>query len=349
MKGRLWERTFNSVPDLIAILDCRHRIVWVNQPMAKALDRTPEQCAGLKCYESVHGASAPPWFCPHSLSLADGKEHTAELHDDRLGGYFLVTVTPLRDESGRIIGGVHVARDITEQKKAQEALERERVALRHMLDAGDHERHLIGCEVHDGLAQQLASALMQFEVYNCLKEESPARAAKALALGVQLVREGSAEARRLIVGLRPPQLEEGGVLLAIERLVKECNKRNKVKVEFCCNVAQLKLAPMMETTIFRIIQECITNACRHSKSKKMKVELTQQDDLLRVEFGTGAWVSRWTMWTKAASVWRASGNGPKSSAATPSSRAVSARERTSSWNSPCIVLRERSACVRKDL
>ena len=53
-ESRLWERTFNSVPDLIAILDCHHRIVRVNQPMAEKLGRTPEQCVGLKCYECVH-------------------------------------------------------------------------------------------------------------------------------------------------------------------------------------------------------------------------------------------------------------------------------------------------------
>ena len=112
---------------------------------------------------------------------------------------------------------------------------------------------------------------------------------------MQLVREGNAEARRLIGGLRPPQLEEGGVLAAIERLVKECNKRNKVKIEFCSNVAQLKLVPMLENTVFRIVQECVNNACRHSKSKKVKVELTQQDDQLRIEvqdWGVGFKVDR---------------------------------------------------------
>jgi two-component system sensor histidine kinase DegS len=48
-------------------------------------------------------------------------------------------------------------------------------------------------------------------------------------------------------------------------------------------VAQLKLAPMLENTIFRIVQECITNACRHSKSEKVTVELTLHDDQLRIE------------------------------------------------------------------
>jgi two-component system sensor histidine kinase DegS len=136
---------------------------------------------------------------------------------------------------------------------------------------------------------------MQFEVYKSMKDMSPERAAKALALGTELVREGSAEARRLIAGLRPPKLAKGGILAAIESLVKECNKRKKVKIEFCSRVAHLKLAPMLENSVFRIVQECITNACRHSKSKKVKVELIQHGDQLRIEvrdWGVGFKVDR---------------------------------------------------------
>jgi PAS domain S-box-containing protein len=275
-ESRMWERTFNSVPDMIAILDCQQRIVRLNRPMAEKLGRTPEQCVGLTCYECVHDLSQPPSFCPNVLALADGQPHSAEVQDDNLGGYFLVTATPLRDEEGRIVGTVHVARDINEQKKAQEI-------LRHLLEASDHRQQLVSCDIHDGLAQQLAGALMQFETYNCLKEKHPDRAAKALDLAVQMVRDAHAEARRLIGGLRPPQLEEGGVVAAIEGLVQECNRRNKVKIEFRCNVPQLTLSPSLENTVFRIVQECIANACRHSKSKKVKVDLTHRGDQLRIE------------------------------------------------------------------
>ena len=82
----LWERTFNSVPDLIFILDLDYRIVRVNQSMAEKLGRSPEQCIGLLCYECVHGSKEPPPFCPHTVVLADGREHTVEVHEDRLGG-----------------------------------------------------------------------------------------------------------------------------------------------------------------------------------------------------------------------------------------------------------------------
>ena len=121
-------------------------------------------------------------------------------------------------------------------------------------------------------------------MFGYLKEKNPGESAKAYALGVEMVRDGHAEARRLIGSLRPPQLEEGGILAAIENLVEESNRRNKAtNIEFCCNVEQVRLDPMMENSVFRIVQECITNACRHSKSKKVKVELTQHDDHLHVE------------------------------------------------------------------
>jgi PAS domain S-box-containing protein len=117
-----WERTFNIIPDMIAVLDDRHRIVRVNQTMAKRLDRTPDQCVGLPCYEVMHGTNEPLAFCPHLKSLADGLEHTSELHEERLGGDFLISTTPILDEEGQVIGSVHVVRDVTELKKAEEQI-----------------------------------------------------------------------------------------------------------------------------------------------------------------------------------------------------------------------------------
>ncbi|HEY3323692.1 MAG TPA: PAS domain S-box protein [Planctomycetota bacterium] len=114
-----WERTFNSVPDLIAILDDQHRVVRANRAMAQRLGVTPEQCVGLRCFEVVHGTDRPPAFCPHAKTLCDCQEHTSEFHEERLGGDFLVTTTPLRDADGRLAGSVHVARDITERKRAE--------------------------------------------------------------------------------------------------------------------------------------------------------------------------------------------------------------------------------------
>ena len=117
-----WEQTFNTVPDLIAILDDKHRMVRVNKAMADKLGMSPDDAIGMTCYEHVHGAQEPPPFCPHSKLLSDGREHLKEVHEYRWGGIFQVSVTPFRNSEGNLVGSVHVARDITERKRVEEAL-----------------------------------------------------------------------------------------------------------------------------------------------------------------------------------------------------------------------------------
>jgi PAS domain S-box-containing protein len=119
-----WERTFNTVPDLIAILDASHLIIRVNKSMADRLGTTPEKCVGLLCHEVVHGTAVPPEFCPHAKTCADGKQHIAEVHEPGLGGTFIVSTTPLFNPDGDLLGTVHVAHDITDRKRSEEELQR---------------------------------------------------------------------------------------------------------------------------------------------------------------------------------------------------------------------------------
>jgi len=141
-----WEKTFDSVPDLIAILDNQHRIIRANRAMADRLGLTPGQCVSRKCFSCVHDDACPPENCPHIKTLKDGREHRAEVYEEKLNGYFLVTTTPIYDENGNLLGSVHVSRDITEQKLSEQLLlesERRLKKTQNMAHLGSWELDLV--------------------------------------------------------------------------------------------------------------------------------------------------------------------------------------------------------------
>jgi PAS domain S-box-containing protein len=187
------------------------------------------------------------------------------------------------DEAGDPIYLAFVMTDITELKQAQKALERERRTLEHMLQASDHERQLIAYDIHDGLAQELAGAIMQFQVYDQFQDTKPDEARKAYDGGVKLLRQGHSEARRLISGVRPPILDESGVVAAIAHMVHEPAFDQGPKIVFRSGVTFNRLAPVVENVIYRIAQEGLSNARNHSKSKKIVVSLTQRGERLRIK------------------------------------------------------------------
>lgn len=142
-----WERTFDSVPDMIAILDRNHRIVRMNAPMAARIGVRQDECEGLPCFQAVHGLSEPPPFCPHSRTMEDCRQHVAEIYDERLGGNFEISTTPVYDDGGDSIGSVHVVHDVTVRKRHEKDRE-QAVQFLSLINRSTTKRELI----HETLA-----------------------------------------------------------------------------------------------------------------------------------------------------------------------------------------------------
>lgn len=127
---RDWERTFNAIPDLITLLDADHRIIRSNKAMMDFVGVGAEDLLGKKCSACVHDLELPPAYCPHSKLLKDGKNHTVEVYDERLGGFSEISVVPYFEDDGKtLIGSVHIVRDINERKEMEQESEKMQVKL----------------------------------------------------------------------------------------------------------------------------------------------------------------------------------------------------------------------------
>jgi PAS domain S-box-containing protein len=193
------------------------------------------------------------------------------------------SLKPVKDETGKVVFLIPEGRDITARKRIEEALNKEQQLLRSLLDLQEQDRKLVAYEIHDGLAQQLAGALYKFQSIDFLKEADFAAAREMFDDALRILREAMAETRRLISGLRPPVLDESGVIDALEYIITEQQARGGPKIEFVHPDKFPRLAQPLESAIFRIVQECLTNACRHSQSDRVRVELRHTDGRVYIE------------------------------------------------------------------
>lgn len=180
--------------------------------------------------------------------------------------------------------------DMTKRVETEQALLAERRFLNRLLELHDRDRQLISYELHDGIVQDMTAALMFLEATRPLEDLENAPPDDAFARGLQLLRGSIDEARRLINGLRPPVLEDEGVVAAITALVNEIERDAGIEVEVVVDVKFRRLAPALEMAIYRIVQEGLNNVWHHSRSPKARIELVQHDDTVTiriVDWGIG--------------------------------------------------------------
>jgi PAS domain S-box-containing protein len=193
-----------------------------------------------------------------------------------------LTISPVRDAAGRVVGASKVARDISERRRAEEAHKEAELAAR-LLQLQDEERRRIARELHDGVGQLLAAVGMNVAQVVGEKDKLSPAAARSAEDMWHSVERASAEIRTVSYLLHPPMLDEIGLPTALRWYADGFAERSKLKVTVEMTDDFPRLIQDYELSLFRIAQECLTNIHRHSGSLTAFIRLAREGGKIDLE------------------------------------------------------------------
>jgi PAS domain S-box-containing protein len=243
---------------------------------------------------------------------------TVRLHKDGTPLDISLTISPVRDAVGNIVGASKIARNITERKRVERALRESEESLRILADAldtqvqfrtrelqrrneevlqqseqlrslsvrllqtQDAERRHIARELHDSAGQTLAALGMALSQLTRETNASPTLA-KYVQDAEGLLKSLSQELRTTSYLLHPPLLDEMGLLSALRWYVEGLEQRSGLRIDLRVPDHFERLHGDLELAIFRLVQECLTNIHHHSGSKTAVIRVAREGDKVQVE------------------------------------------------------------------
>jgi PAS domain S-box-containing protein len=283
----IWRSLVENAPDIIMLASLDGKILFINRSTPLAVESI-----GRSLYDYIDEPFKDVMKNALEAVRSTGKTQRFEVHGQTERGvgaiWYANRLGPVF-QAGRIESVVLIATDISDRKLAEQRVQSERRLLRRLLDLQERERQLVSYEIHDGLVQYLTAGLMHLEAFANSNQAHDSISQLEYTTGAKLIRDGLAEARRLISGLRPPILDEQGVVAALEYLVNEARQAIP-EILFVNHATFARLAAPLEVALFRITQEALTNIRKHSGAKSARVELLQHGDRVRLvirDFGCG--------------------------------------------------------------
>jgi PAS domain S-box-containing protein len=249
---------------------------------------------------------------------------TVRLGKDGTNLEISLTISPVKDAKGNVVGASKIARDITATKRAQQALKESEERLRilasglenqvrirtHQLEqrnteilqqseqlrelssrlwqTQDDERRRIARDLHDSAGQIVAALGMQLA--SITQHAVKPQVRKAAQESLEMVRQLSTEIRTVSYLLHPPMLDEIGLSGAIRWFIEGLAERSGLKIELLIPEDFGRLPDDTEVAVFRIVQECLTNIHRHSGSKTATIHLLHNPESVSLKIedeGTG--------------------------------------------------------------
>lgn len=179
-----------------------------------------------------------------------------------------------------------ILRDITERKAAEDALERSYNELREMSatmhEVREAERTRIARELHDELAQWLTALRMDVSWLSTRLPHGQPHLLERTAKMKQLVDTTVMAVRRIAADLRPVMLDDLGLMPSIEHLLHEFSERTHLAISLDLRAGEVEFHDPLATSVYRMVQEALTNVVRHAQASEVQVAMTLDDGTLLV-------------------------------------------------------------------
>jgi PAS domain S-box-containing protein len=261
----------DTAPAMIWMAGPNKLCTYINKSWLDFTGRSLEQELGNGWTKAVHPDDLPACFDAYSRCFDRRERFSMEYRLRRLDGdyrWILDIGVPRFNQDGSFAGYIGIATDVTERKQAEEA----RLGInRRLIEAQERERTRIGRELHDDINQRLALLAMELENLR----DNPSRVRKRAQELWQSTHEIAADIQALSHELHSTKLEYLGVVAGIRSWCKEFAERQNLEVDFHADVVGV-LPSEIGLTLFRILQEALHNAVKHSGVKRMEVQLSER-------------------------------------------------------------------------
>ena len=163
-----------------------------------------------------------------------------------------------------------------------EQSQKEKFVGARIIKAQEEERYRISREIHDGPAQEMANLIFQTSVCEKLVDYDPDEAKRGIQELRQQIKSTLSSLRQVVFDMRPMSLDDLGLAAALKELCRKMTEKNLLEANFGMDGAGWELPKSAEIALFRIVQEALNNAARHSGTKKARLRLLYTNEALSI-------------------------------------------------------------------